>query len=62
MDKMELLSIISELISNNSNVEADSDDEPMLNGVEDVMLNITDNDGDVTILFENGEKNVITVQ
>lgn len=62
MDKMELLSIISELIANNSNMEADSDDEPMLNGVEDVMLNITATDGDVTILFTNGEKNVITVR
>ena len=62
MDKMELLSIISELIANNSNMEADSDDEPMLNGVEDVMLNITATDGDVTILFTSGEKNVITVR
>ena len=60
MDKLELLNIISELISNNSNVEAD-DDEAMLTGVEDVMLNVGKDDGDVTILFTDGTTNTITV-
>ena len=61
MDKLELLDIISELISNNSNIEAD-DDEAMLTGVEDVMLNVGKDDGDVTILFTDGTTNKITVE
>ena len=61
MDKLELLDIISELISNNSNVEAD-DDEAMLTGIEDVMLNVGKDDGDVTILWEDGTTNKITVE
>ena len=61
MDKLELLDIISELISNNSDVEAD-DTEAMLTGVEDVMLNVGRDDGDVTILWEDGTTNKITVE
>lgn len=61
MDKLELLSVISELISNNSNVEAEPD-EAMLNGIEDVMLNVGADDGDVTILWEDGTTNKITVE
>ena len=61
MDKLDLLSIISELISNNSTVEADGDDA-MLHGVEDVMLNVGATDGDVTILWEDGTTNKITVE
>lgn len=61
MDKLELLDILSELISNNSTVEAD-DDEAMLTGVADVMLNVGTDDGDVTILWEDGTANKITVE
>lgn len=61
MDKLELLDILSDLISNNSTVEAD-DDEAMLTGVADVMLNVGADDGDVTILWEDGTTNKITVE
>ena len=61
MEKLELLNIISELITNNSDIEAD-EDEAMLTGVEDVMLNVTKDDGDVTILYTDGSTNKITVE
>lgn len=62
MDKLELLDIISELITNNSNIGAEEDDTVMIDGLEDVMLNMTETDGDVTLLFENGKTMKITVE
>ena len=49
MDKLELLDIIGELITNNSNIGADADDAVMIDGLEDVMVNTTETDGDVTL-------------
>ena len=62
MDKLELLDVISELITNNSNIGAEEDDETLIDGLEDVMLNVGENDGDVTLLFEDGTTNKITVE
>ena len=62
MNKLELLDIISELILNNSNIEAGDDDEILVDGLEDVMLNTTDTDGDVTLLFTDGKTMKITVE
>ena len=62
MDKLELLNVISELIVNNSNIEADADDTVMIDNLEDVMLNTTETDGDVTLLFTDGTTNKITVE
>ena len=62
MDKLELLDIIGELITNNSNIGADADDAVMIDGLEDVMLNTTEADGDVTLLFTDGTTNKITVE
>jgi len=61
MDKLELLDIISELIANNSDIEADGD-EAMLTGVEDVTLNALPDGGNVTILFTDGTTNTVTVE
>jgi len=61
MDKLELLDIISELITNNSNIGADQDDAVMIDGLEDVMLNTDGTDGDVTLLFTDGTTMKITV-
>lgn len=62
MDKLELLDIIGELITNNSNIGADADDAVMIDGLEDVMVNTTETDGDVTLLFTDGTTNKITVE
>lgn len=62
MDKLELLDIIGELITNNSNIGADADDAVMIDGLEDVMVNTTETDGDVTLLFTDGTTNRITVE
>ena len=63
MDKLELLDIIAELIVINSNIGAIEDEAAMIGGVEDVMNNIGENDGDVTILFvEDGKAMKITVE
>jgi hypothetical protein len=62
MDRRELLNIISELIVNNSNIGAEPDDSVMIDGLEDVMLNMTETDGDVTLLFTDGTTNKITVE
>ena len=62
MNKLELLDIISELIVNNSNIGAEPDDSVMIDGLEDVMLNMTETDGDVTLLFTDGTTNKITVE
>lgn len=62
MTKLELLDIISELITNNSNIGAEPDDTVMLDGLEDVMLNMTETDGDVTLLFTDGKTMKITVE
>ena len=62
MTKLELLDIISELIVNNSNIGAKPDDSVMFDGLEDVMLNMTETDGDVTLLFTDGTTNKITVE
>lgn len=61
MDKLELLDIIGELITNNSNIGADADDAVMIDGLEDVMVNTTETEGDVTLLFTDGTTNKITV-
>lgn len=61
MDKLELLDIIGELITNNSNIGADADDAVMIDGLEDVMVNTTETGGDVTLLFTDGTTNKITV-
>lgn len=62
MTKLELLDIISELITNNSNIGAEPDDTVMLDGLEDVMMNVTADDGDVTLLFTDGKTMKITVE
>ena len=62
MDKLELLDIISELITNNSNIGAEPDDSVMIDGLEDVMLNMTETDGDVTLLFTDCTTMKITVE
>lgn len=62
MDKLELLDIIGELITNNSNIGAGADDAVMIDGLEDVMVNTTETDGDVTLLFTDGTTNRITVE
>lgn len=61
MDKLELLDILSDLIVNNSNIGAEEDDEVLLDNLEEVFLNVGKDDGDVTILFEDGKTMVITV-
>lgn len=62
MNKLELLDIISELITNNSNIGAEDDDTILIDGLEDVMLNVGEEDGDVTLLFEDGKTMKITVE
>ena len=63
MTKNELLSIIGELIANNSAIEADSDDSILVDGVEDVMDNIGPNGTeDVTVLFTDGKAIRITAE
>jgi hypothetical protein len=62
MTKLELLDIISDLIVDNSNIGAKPDDEVLLDGLEDVMLNVSATDGDVTLQFTNGEAMKITVE
>lgn len=63
MKKLALLSIIGELIANNSNIEAEPGDEILIDGLEEVMLNVGDgDDGDLTLLFTDGTTNVITVE
>lgn len=62
MTKEELISIIGELIVNNSDIEADPGDA-LLNGVEDVM----ENDGplgaeNVVVLFSDGKTFRITAE
>ena len=47
---------------NNSNIGADVNDEVMIDGLEDVMLNITETDGDVTLLFEDGKTMRIRIE
>lgn len=63
MTKNELLSIIGELIVNNSNIEAEQDDAVLIDGVEDVMDNIdqvgTEN---ITVLFMDGKAIRITAE
>lgn len=62
MDKLELLDVISELIINNSNIGAEEDDTILIDGLEDVMVNTTETDGDVTLLFTSGKTMKITVE
>ena len=62
MNKLELLDAISELITNNSNIGAEPDDEVIIDGLEEVMLNLGENDGDITLLFTDGTTNKITVE
>ena len=62
MNKLELLEAISELITNNSNIGADPDDEILIDGLEDVMLNVDETDGDITLLFTEGSTNKIVVE
>ena len=62
MTKLELLDAISELITNNSNIGAEPDDEVIIDGLEEVMLNLGENDGDITLLFTDGTTNKITVE
>ena len=63
MDKAELLDIISELITDNSNIGAEEDDTILIDGLEDVMLNVLpDGNGDVTLLFTDGRTMKITVK
>lgn len=62
MNKLELLEIISELIADNSSIGADPDDEILIDGLEDVMLNVNGTDGDITLLFTDGSVSAITVK
>ena len=63
MDRHEFLSVLGELIANNSGVEAESDDAVMIEGVEDVMDNIGPNGTeDITVLFEDGKAIRITAE
>ena len=62
MNKIELLDAISELIINNSNIGAEEDDEVLLDGLEEVMLNVGEDDGDVTLLFSDGGTAKIIVE
>ena len=62
MTKLEVLDAISEAILNNSNIEAEDDDEVLFDGLEDVMLNVGSDDGDVTLLFADGTEMKITVK
>jgi hypothetical protein len=62
MNKLELLEIISELIADNSSIGADPDDEILIDGLEDVMLNVNETDGDITLLFTDGSVSTITVK
>ena len=63
MDKHEILSIIGELIANNSAVEAEADDSILIGGVEDVMDNIGPaGTEDITILFTDGKAIRVTAE
>ncbi len=62
MNKLELLEIISELIADNSSIGADPDDEILIDGLEDVMLNVNETEGDITLLFTDGSVSTITVK
>ena len=63
MDKHELLSIIGELIANNSCIEAESGDSVLVDGVEDVMDNVGPRGTeDITVLFTNGKAIRITAE
>jgi hypothetical protein len=62
MTKLELLDIISDLIVNNSNIGAEEDDTIFIDDLEDVMLNVGEKDGDVTLLFTDGKTMKITVE
>ena len=62
MTKLEVLDAISEAILNNSNIEAEDDDEILFDGLEEVMLNVGKDDGDVTLLFTDGTEMKITVK
>ena len=63
MDKNELLSIIGELIVNNSNIEAEQDDAVLIDGVEDVMDNIgPEGTENIIVLFMDGKAIRITAE
>lgn len=63
MDKHELLSVLGELIANNSGVEAEADDAILIENVEDVMDNIGPNGTeDITVLFADGKAIRITAE
>lgn len=63
MDKYELLSIVAELITNNSNIGAEEDDTVLIDGLEDVMQNDGPNGTeDVTLLFDDGKTITITAK
>ncbi len=62
MDKIELLDILSELITDCSNIGAEPGGVTLIDGLEDVMLNVADADGDVTLLFTDGQTMKITVE
>ena len=63
MDRHEFLSVLGELIANNSAIEAESDDSILVDGVEDVMDNIGPNGTeDVTVLFSDGKAIRITAE
>ena len=63
MDKHELLSVIGELIMNNSNIGADPDDDVMLDELEEVMDNIGPNGTDnITVLFTDGKAIKVTAE
>ena len=63
MDKHEFLSVIGELIVNNSNIGAEADDTVLLDGLEDVMDNAgPDGTEDITVLFTDGTTIKLTAE
>ena len=63
MTKNELLSIIGDLIVNNSNIGAEPDDTVFIDNAEDVMDNIGPaGTEDITVLFADGKAIRITAE
>lgn len=66
MTKIEFMDALSELIVNNSDIEAEEDDLVMFDGVEDVLFNApnesNEDDASVTVLFTDGTAFTINIE
>lgn len=57
-----MISIISDLIAHSSNIGANLGGDVMIDGLEDIMMNMTETDADLTLLFKDGATLKISVE